>query len=240
LDFPHRFTLTFAEALPFFKHPTNFLGRAAGGWGLSATYTLASGQPYTPIQYCMAYSACGGGYTPDASFNSSYAGFYDNLRPFSGNPSAPETAVGIMAGDACNYFGVACSGISSTQLVSLNALNASGTVQTVTNSSVKYIVNAQNSQQAYGTPFGNVARNSARDFWTNRANASIFKNTRISEKLMAEFNVTFNNVFNHPNYGSVDTWIDDAGYATEGNGYGDPTLTSGGTRSVYFHLGLRF
>lgn len=240
LDFPHRFTLTFSEMLPFFKNRSGFLGKVAGGWGVSATYTLASGQPYTPMQYCLAYSGCGGGFAPDPSFTASYAGFYDNLRPFWGSPSAPPTAVGIYAGDACNYLGVGCSGISPTQLISMNAANATGTVQTVSNNQIRYIVNAQYAQTVFGTPFGNVPRNAGRDFWTNSANAMIFKNTKIRERLTAEFNVSLDNVFNHPNYSSVDSWIDDAGFQGEGNGFGDPTLTSGGIRVIRLHLGLRW
>ena len=239
LDFPHRFTLTFAEALPFLKGEKGFLGKVAGGWGVSATYTLASGQPYSPEQYCLAYAGCGGGTAVDPSFTATYAGFYDNLRPFWGNPSAPATAVGMYAGDACNYYGVGCS-TSPTQLLSMNALNTTGAVQTVSSSAVRYIVNAQYSQQVFGTPFGNVPRNAGRDFWTNQANASIFKNTKIRERLTAEFNVTLTNVFNHPNYSSVDVYLDDAGYQQEGNGFGDPTLTSGGNRVIRFHLGFRW
>src|SRR5262249_960821 len=140
--------------------------------GISSSFTLASGQVYTPIQYCLAYSSCGGGVAVDPSFTSTYAGFYDNTRPFWGNPTAPETAVGMYAGDACNYFGTACSN-SPTQLLSFNALNATGDVKTVSKNDVRYIVNAQYSQTAYGTPFGNVPRNAGRDFWTNSANAMI-------------------------------------------------------------------
>lgn len=239
LHFPHRFTLTFSEALPFFKEKKGFLGKIAGGWGLSGTYTLASGQAYTPIQYCLAYSSCGGGVAIDPTFTSAYAGFYDNARPFWGNANASETAVGMYAGDACNYFGTGC-GNSPTQLLSLNALNATGDVKSVSKNDVRYIVNAQYSQTAFGTPFGNVPRNAGRDFWTNSANAMIFKNTRINERLTAEFKVDFNNVFNHPNFSSVDSWIDDAGFHDEGNGFGDPRLTSGGTRTIIFHLAVRW
>jgi hypothetical protein len=236
LDFPHRFTLTFAEALPFLKDQKGFLGKILGGWGISGTYTLSSGQTYTPIQYAMAYS---GGFITDLSTNSAYAGSYDNLRPFWGNPSAPESAVGIYAGDACNSLGVGCAA-SPTQLISMNAAQASGDVKSVSNKDVRYIVNADYAQQAFGTPFGNVPRNAGRDFWTNAGNASIFKNIKISERLRAELNVTLNNVFNHPNYSSIDPYLDDAGLQQEGTGFGDPTLTSGGTRTVYFHLALRW
>jgi hypothetical protein len=237
LDFPHRFTLTFAENLPFFKHRNGFLGKVAGGWGISGIYTLASGQPYTPIQWGMAYY--GAGTVIDPGFYS-FAGNYDNTRPFWGNPSAPATAVGIYAADACSYFGLACDGIAPDQLISMNAAQATGDVKTVSNNDVRYIVNAQQAQQIFGTPFGNVPRNAGRDFWTNSANAMIYKNTPINERLTAEFNVTLNNVFNHPNFSSVDPYIDDAGNYGESNGFGDPALTSGGTRTITLHFALRW
>jgi hypothetical protein len=36
------------------------------------------------------------------------------------------------------------------------------------------------------------------------------------------------NVFNHPNYYSIDPFIDNAGLRSEGTGFADPTVFSGG------------
>ena len=39
------------------------------------------------------------------------------------------------------------------------------------------------------------------------------------------------NVFNHPNFFSVDPFLDDAGLHSEGTGLGIPALTSGGLQN---------
>jgi len=56
------------------------------------------------------------------------------------------------------------------------------------------------------------------------------------------------NVFNHPNFYSIDPFVDDAGFATEGNGFADPRLWSGanpvtlsqGQRRIRFGLKVIF
>ena len=122
----------------------------------------------------------------DANFLVAFnGGGVDQARPFLGNLSAPQTAVGIFAGDACNLLGVpasvACGGtLSDTTLISMTALGQSClnftnnpaspttpcTITTVTNSQVRFIMNAATAQSVFGTPFGNVAAQlgAGRDF----------------------------------------------------------------------------
>ena len=60
--------------------------------------------------------------------------------------------------------------------------------------------------------------------------------------------MTMLNVFNHPNFSTVDPFIDDAGLAAEGTGFATPSLTTGGIlgaggipgRSIRFGLTLRW
>jgi len=62
------------------------------------------------------------------------------------------------------------------------------------------------------------------------------------------WHMTMLNAFNHPNFFSIDPTIDDAGFASEGNGFGIPSLTSGGMqtatgipgRSIRFGITLRW
>jgi len=44
------------------------------------------------------------------------------------------------------------------------------------------------------------------------------------------WHMTMLNVFNHPNFYSVDPFVDDAGLAQIGSGFANPSLTSGGLR----------
>lgn len=231
LDIPNNWTLNFVEQFPVMKDQKGFFGHLIGGWAVAGSYILASGQPYTPLQYGLSYFS--GGAVVDPSFYASYAGSYDGLRPFWGNPSAPATTVGAYAGDTCGYLGVGCE-LAPNTLLNFNTANTTGAENVVTKDQVRYIVNAATSQSIFGTLFGNVGRNAARDSWTNASNASIYKTIRLTEKVKAEWHVTMNNVFNHRSFSSVDPYVDDAGYQTYYNGFGDPTLTDAAGRTITF------
>lgn len=241
LDFPQNFTLNFSEQIPAFKRQEGLAGHVLGGWALSGEYLLASGQPYTPIQYYFEYLTSGAASDPtlgvtDYAFNAAYGAGYDDLRPFRGSRSAPATQVGAYAGDVCNYYGGASCGVSSTQLISFNNANATSdaAVQTVSTSQVRYIMNGPVAEAAYGTPWGNVARNDGRDAWTNTGNFSIIKFIKLHENAQAQLRANFTNVFNHPNYSSVDPYLEDAGYTAAYTGFGNPKVTSSSSRQITF------
>jgi Carboxypeptidase regulatory-like domain len=258
LDFPNNWVLTVIEELPFFRGQHGWLGHTLGGWAVSSVYTLSSGQPFTPSQSQLNCVSGGGACsTPnsptdpyDANFNAAFLLPDGALRPFLGNPGAPVQTVGIFAGDACNVssaFAAACA-LAPKQLVSLNALNQTGTATPVTAADVRFIANTALADQVYGTPFGNAGRNILRDFHTNVLNLAIFKTVNLSERYRMQFHADFTNAFNHPNFGSVagqgiDPFIDDAGLASEGIGFANPLVQNGGTlnngtRSI--RLGAKF
>jgi len=243
LDIPQNWTMSFVEQLPFYRDQHGVAGHILGGWTVAGTYLLGSGEPYSPVQFAInTYS--GGGFLPggalyDNPFNTAFIGIYETARPFAGSPSAPVSAVGIYAADACNYLDVGCSA-PANQLISFNAANTTGAVQTMTPSQVRFIANGLEANTLYGTPYGNVGRNTVRDFHTNSANFTLAKDIKITERLKAQWRMDMLNVFNHPNFGSVDTFLDDAGYLAEGTGFGVPSLTSGGNRSINFQLKLLF
>ena len=174
LDFPQNFTINFVEQVPAYREQHGLTGRLLGGWAFAGTYFLASGQPYTPIQYNFDYYSSGAYADPtlgvtDYTFNGAYGAGPDDLRPYLGSRSAPATQVGAYAGDVCNYYGGASCGVSPTQLISWNNTNATGdgTVVNVTPANVRYIMNGPVSEAAAGNPFATVARNDGRDAWTN-------------------------------------------------------------------------
>jgi hypothetical protein len=170
-------------------------------------------------------------YYDNGMVNAFYGGTSDQaLRPFLGNPSAPLTQVGIYAADACGGFGVGC-GQPATTLLSLNAINATGAETVVTSKDVRYIANTPTANVVFNTPFGNVGRNSARDAWTNIGNVQFFKTVKVKENFKVQFHMSMLNVFNHPNFSSVDPFLDDAGLSSEGTGFGVPAVTSGGLQN---------
>jgi hypothetical protein len=250
LDIPHQWTILFNEQLPFFKEQHGFVGHLLGGWALSGNYIIASGQRYTPLQIGeAAFTSCLG--TPSTCTGSSNGDYYDffgnsgvgfganfvgidTARPFIGNLSAAQTSVGIFAGDMCNFYGFGCT-LPVNQLVSFNSLNVASLSPTfdpttfvptsVTKDQVRFIVNGGEAQSIFGTPFG-ARRNLATDAKTNVANFSVFKRIKFSEHTSFEFHATALNVFNHPNFQSIDAFMVDAGLHAAGTGFGDPTVTN--------------
>jgi hypothetical protein len=237
LDFPLNWTLSFYEQVPFFRSQAGFVGRVLGGWAFSGSYIISSGQTYTPVQYCINY--CTGGTAYDTPFIAHFVGLYESARPFLLSPSAPVSQIAIFAGDLCNYSGAACA-MAPNSLLNWNAANTTGAVQTIDPSSARFVVNGAYADTVYGTPWGNVGRNTLRDARTNTANLSVIKNVKVTERLNVEFHTAFLNVLNHPNYGTVDSYLDDAGYLQEGTGFGIPSLNSGGNRVVKFGLKVLF
>lgn len=247
IDYPNQFTLTFNWEVPFLRAEHGVIGHVLGGWGLSAGYVWRSGQNYSPNQIFSNFFS--GGTANDTTFDNAFVGTFETSRAFLASSSAPIAAVGIFAGDACSLFGAACSAAANT-LLDYNALNLSTSlgnapiVNTVANSQVHFIVNGAEADSVFGTPFGNAARNSLRDYHTNTANLFVFKNIKFSERVGLQWSMTMLNAFNHPNFGSVDPFIDDAGLqgipGNFGTGFGDPQQTNGGNRVIKFGLQLNF
>jgi hypothetical protein len=125
-------------------------------------------------------------------------------------------------------------------LLNWNAANTTGAVQTIGASAARFLVNGAYADSVYGTPWGNVGRNTLRDARTNMANFNLLKNIKVTERVNVQFHTAFLNVLNHPNYSSVDSYLDDAGYLDEGTGFGIPSLTSGGNRVIKFGLKVLF
>ena len=60
------------------------------------------------------------------------------------------------------------------------------------------------------------------------------------KRVKMRVDAAFLNVFNHPNFGSVDPFIEDAGYTGEAHGFALPSLTSGGDRLIKFGVKVLF
>lgn len=267
LDFPQTWTVTLVEELPFFREQHGVLGHVLGGWAFSGTYILTSGQTYNPFMVAFANltdgSSFGNAGINSGAFGGASVDFYDQAflnqflgagvaRPFLGNSSAKDNTVGIFAGDVCFLFGLGC-GLPTNQLVSLNALNAvpnptPANVLPVTKNDVRFIANTAFAQQIFGSPFGNVSRNSLRDAPTNTGNFSVFKKFKLGEHESFEFHATFINAFNHANFATVNPFVENAGNPNFGNSFANPSLTGdsipgsniAASRRVYFGGVFRF
>ena len=248
LDIPHQFSIAATEQLPFFKAQHGFTGHVLGGWSVSANYIWASGQRYTPVQTFAEAALTAPSDNYDFTWLANNVGV-DLARPFVGNVNAPSASVGIFAGDACGFFGSSCS-FPANQLLTFSQDVQSGIDGTpVQQNAVRYIINASTAQSIFGTPFG-ARRNLSQDAVSNIANLALFKNIKLNERASLEFNTTFQNVFNHPNFQSIDPNIEDAGLTPSQQapfvGFADPSVTNTvvgnalGNRIIRFGLTFRF
>lgn len=96
----HNFTANFIYELPFYKDQKGVVGRLLGGYQISGIIRLASGRPYTPQNVFSQY---------DTGFEGAFVGA-GALRPYNGNPSAPDGTLAMGWTTACQllYFDPSC------------------------------------------------------------------------------------------------------------------------------------
>jgi len=122
----------------------------------------------------------------------------------------------------------------------------SNPAKVVTSKDVHFIANTATANSVFGTPFGNVGRNVLRDYWTNVGNFGLFKTVKMTERVQLQWHMTMLNVFNHPNFFSIDPLLDDAGLSSEATGFANPRVFSGGIQSAVgtpgrsIRFGLKF
>ena len=213
------------------------MGHILGGWAVTGNYILSSGQPYSPIQGGL--NAATGGVGFDALFDEAWAGTEETARPFLSNPRAPGSTVGVFAADACAILGEGCT-LAPNALLNFNVLNTGGNPTPVTRQNVHFIVNGAEAQTAFSSPYGNATRNSLRDAIVNSGNLALMKTVRLSVRASLQWHMTMLNVFNHPNYFSVDPFLDDAGCHLLGCGFATPSVTGGTVRQILFGLKINW
>ena len=189
LNRPHAFSASAIYDLPFFKEQRGFVGHLLGGWQLNGVQVVTSGNPYTPTDATNGAYGLGNTYLTAGQ------------RAFIGNPNAPATAVGISAIDAYIIYGAPPVAGTSTVFYSMNIANQTGAWVPVSPSAVRLIINAPGSAKIFGTPFGDMVRNYLHGPAINQLNMSIFKNTKIGERVKLQLRAEAYNVLNHPNPG---------------------------------------
>jgi len=212
-DRRHALALNWVWDVPLFKGEQGVLGKVLGGWQLNGTYFLQSGTRYTPTQFFNAFL------TDDNGLTTTYADVTDRdtFRPFYGNPNAPADQVGISQIDAALIFGVPI--VDKNGFYSFNQLNTTGNAVTVSKDQVRYIFNGPGAARIFGTPFGDVARNSGIGPKLNQLNLGVFKNFKVTERIKIQARLESFNALNHPNpgvgfsQGAVvpDQFVEDAG-----------------------------
>jgi outer membrane receptor protein involved in Fe transport len=232
----HAFSASFIYDVPFFKEQRGPLGHLLGGWQINGVQVSTSGNPFTPFENTNGSYGLGNTYLTSGD------------RPFIGNPKAPRNSVAISGLDltilSSLYPGAPTVAPSSTVFYNLTLRNQTGIWQTVSPNDVRYIINAPGSAKIFGTPFGSMPRNFERGPGINQLNMSVFKTTKVGERLKVQFQASAFNVLNHPQPGYG---VNAAGYlpsitlenaGVKGTGFNDFGDISLARRVVQF--GLRF
>lgn len=231
-DFRHVFSTNFIYELPMIPglRGNKLAEKLLGGYQISGTFRANTAQKFTPTQFFFG--------TPygDRTFSNAFSSGVEFVRPFLGNPNAPASSVAVDNDTVINVlgFGVDPSPTGFYLLNSLQDPNSTGPVA-VTLDKVRYIANTAFTAKLFGNPYGNVARNSAKGEALYLGNFSFFKNTKLTERMNLQFRADFFNVFNHPNLGTPDVFIDDAGTS-----FADRAFSESGRRTVEFGLKLIF
>ena len=205
LDFPKTAGLYLIYELPFYKNKHGFLGRLLGGYQANTTWRYSTGQLWTPFTFPGANSSC------QTSFDNTYFGL-STCRPFLGSASAPVDTVGRCTNATLTNCG----------LVDFNT----GSPMTA----ARWIYNDDTAAAFFKTPYGNGGRNpGVRGQAVSAVNFSMFKTTKISEKLSLRLEAQVYNLFNHMFLGVPDPTIDNFNLANNGSFANNFFNSSGGT-----------
>jgi hypothetical protein len=206
-DVRHSFTANLIWELPFMREQKGILGRIIGGWQLNGTARVQNAVWFTPTHPSPARNPY-----EDVTFMSTFFG-PSQMRPFSGNPNAAKSSVGITDVDACIFY--ALCGTQGGQPIlrtsptgyflmsDLNRRDAAGNriFTSVSPNDVRMIINGPGAAQKFGSPFGNIARNSFRGDRIETVDFSVFKTFKIRESVNIQYRLEMFNALNHPVFG---------------------------------------
>ena len=216
-DIRHNFSFSPSYALPSIKSPLQLLE----GWTLQSAVLIHTGFAWTATD------------TRNLSGTNEKKDRWD----FFGNPSdfnQTTTPIPFYAGNNIAAMPAACT-------------QAAASIGTTTTSLVTYGCLAQGSSALIAPPpntFGTEARGLFRGPAYADWDFSIFKNTKIKERLTVQFRAEFYNILNHPNLatgsGSVTSSVFGQANQTWDQASTNPVLGTGGARSIQLGLKLLF
>jgi hypothetical protein len=241
-DMRHRFTLSMTYAIPGRKG----FGQLLEGWQVNSIVSLFGAQPWGVIDTGTDLSGTGEG--------------VDRWN-FTGNPSdfKATKSTGVPFIDPTNFvtdglgnvIGVA-PGAPAAAATCLAAAGGQAAANQLANWGCYADGKSVMTPQAFGT-FGNLGRNTFRDFGFRNVDFSAIKNFRFGERLDMQIRAEFFNIFNHPNFanpfGGQNGWGHNDPSVPGPGGFGcscatpdvaasNPVIGSGGSRAV--QLGLKF
>jgi hypothetical protein len=243
-DFRHVFSAFWVWDIPVYRDQKGIVGHLLGGWQLNGIFRMQPGVRWNPLQLTTTRNPY-----EDNTFQAGFGGSLSQMRSFLGNENAPLGTVAISDVDACLFY--ARCGTSGGQPIfipsptgfylfgDLNTRVGSdglGLRTAVTPNDVRFIVNGPGSAQLFGTPFGNVPRNFLTGDRVESLDFSVFKTTRVTEKIAIQYRLNLFNALNHPNFGIPNSIrLDNAGTT-----FGNFQENNGGRRTLEMALRVTF
>jgi carboxypeptidase family protein/TonB-dependent receptor-like protein len=255
-DIRHRFTLSTTYAIPGIKR----LGQLLQGWEINSVVTLQSASPWGVQDFTNDFS--GTNQVNELNTFGQPWNFYGNDADFKAGRATP---IPCWSGISTLPGGSALSGCTIASLPStpnnpngaptacLNAATTIAAQNTLNNVGCYVAGNSVLIPPALGT-VGNARRNIFPDLGFKNWDLSLLKETKIKERLTAQFRAEFFNVLNHANFsdpnGPANAGFNDPSTGNTGL-FGcscntpdqtapNPVLGTGGARSIQLGLKLIF
>lgn len=218
LSYPHVVSVYWIYDLPWSKSQHGVAEHFLGGWQVNGIWRYSSGQPIAIGQF-FGNSYC------DLNFSITFGGA-DTCRPILSNAGAPIDTIGQCLTTTCNP-------------ANLGEFVDFFTGADTTFDAVHWIFNDDTASLAFGSPFLGSGRNTLRGQPFNGLRFSVYKNTKVMEKITIQFQANAWNVLNHQFRGNLDPFIDDAPIS-QGGSFGNNFFNGSTRRRMTFGLKLIF
>jgi hypothetical protein len=172
---PNNFSLGVTYTVPNLGLGNSLVRKAANGFQVNAIYQLSSGQPYNPFQYSQLFYGNDPSYCDNSFAISAVGPSIDSCRLVLSNKNAPLQTVGILQGGAFTDLGTGAPSSASQ---------------------VHWIVDNSDIANQLGNPFPGSGRNILRAQTFNNLDASIFKDTKINDRVLVELQLNAYNALN--------------------------------------------
>jgi hypothetical protein len=181
-SYPNVLSISMVYDVPEFRTESRLLRSIMNGFQINSVYEYNSGQPYNPYQPLLDLYGLDPSYC-DTAFNESTVGpTVDTCRLVLSDKKAPLNTVAIIQG-----------GVSYELGSFLNTDNP----QTIDPRSVHWVINNFDVADALNNPYPGSGRNILRAQPYNNLDASIFKNTKLTERVTMQLQMAAYNALNH-------------------------------------------
>jgi outer membrane receptor protein involved in Fe transport len=218
LDFPSSSSVSFTYKLPDLRGGNALFSRLTDGWQANTIWIYDSGQLYTDFQGISNGSPqinpddvrTAESYS-DIPFEENFLGV-DVARPILSNPNAPAGTLGIYTDTT-----ITPATATTAAVFSAPVLVDYKTGVPISATSVRFIANNQLAANLLNNPYPGSTRNILRGDTFNNVDFSVFKNTKISERVIFRLEIDAYNLLNRAYFQAAGNAL--TGYANPSGSY---------------------